>query len=415
MHRSFLGEGDGDGEGVRERSGSHRDEEEYEGCRRPAPRAPVRISRPGRRSHTLRGQRLGGSRGVRAGGGGRAGRQRTAAASARPDLSARCARWPSRSSGSPLFSHSARPPGPRAAAARTSDAHGHSPQCRRLEILKTTTIPQGPPLRGRRARLPWGHPATPSAGTQHRRAGSAGPSSSSTVRLAERPPGAALRAASSERKIKTTPRPPPSLAISAPHNRQPRASGSRGRRKHAEGLGAEEHRRSRRCKGLPRATGPAGGAREVRGLGGCRGGAHHVEPPGRRRAYLGGEQAAGRAGLESEVRRGEEPPDLLGARVWFEARCGKGRPGPRPGRWRGTQGAARGGPVARPPALAAGLGKGTAACVLTSVINMLCLGPAIERSLAGIGTVRRPVRFRLCHSRDTSLSDCLGPGFLICK
>jgi len=32
MHRSFLGEGDGDGEGVRERSGSHRDEEEYEGC-----------------------------------------------------------------------------------------------------------------------------------------------------------------------------------------------------------------------------------------------------------------------------------------------------------------------------------------------------------------------------------------------
>lgn len=136
--------------------------------------------------------------------------------------------------------------------------------------------------------------------------GALGPSSGSTVRLAERPPGAALRAASSERKIKTTPRPPPSLAISVPHNRQPRASGSRGRRKHAEGLGAEEHRRGGRCKGLPRAAGPAGRAREVRGGGGLQGQRAPLRAPGPA-ARLPGRRAGGRAGRPRErgaARRG---------------------------------------------------------------------------------------------------------------
>lgn len=45
---------------------------------------------------------------------------------------------------------------------------------------------------------------------------------------AERPPGAALWAASSPRKIKTSPRPPPSPATGAPHRRQPRPAGSQG-------------------------------------------------------------------------------------------------------------------------------------------------------------------------------------------
>lgn len=40
--------------------------------------------------------------------------------------------------------------------------------------------------------------------------------------------------------------------------------------------------------------------------GGSEDGAHHFESPGRRRAYLGCEQASGRAGRESEVRREEE-------------------------------------------------------------------------------------------------------------
>ena len=48
--------------------------------------------------------------------------------------------------------------------------------------------------------------------------------------------------------------------------------------------------------------------------------------------------------------------------------------------------------------------RGTAVCVLTSVTNTLCLGHAVEGMLAGLGTVRRPVRFRL---PQTSLSATL--------
>lgn len=161
--------------------------------------------------------------------------QRTAAASAPPGLSARGARRPNRSPGSPLFSHSARPPGPRAGAARTSDPHGHSPQRRRLESLQTTTILQGPPPRSR-SEPPRGHPATPPAHTApprwERWARAAAPPFASQSDLQGRRLGP--RAA---KEIKTTPRPPPSPASSAPHNRQPRASGSRGRREHAEGAG----------------------------------------------------------------------------------------------------------------------------------------------------------------------------------
>lgn len=167
-----------------------------------------------------------------------------------------------------MFSHSARPPGPRAGAARTSDPHGHSPQCKRLESLQTTTILQGPPPRSR-SEPPKGatRPLRPRR-TQHRRGGSAGPSSGSTVRLEKRPPGAALRAASGERDQNNSPpssEPGEQRTLQSPAQslREPRAARARG------GRGAEEHLRDGRCKGLPPAAGPTGRAQGVRGAAGA--------------------------------------------------------------------------------------------------------------------------------------------------
>lgn len=182
-----------------------------------------------------------------------------------------------------MFSHSGRPPGRR------------PEEIALTQPLASTEVSKKPSRRPRRSPRPACH----GGGRERSPKGAASHSGHHARHTAERPPGAALAAASSQRESKTSPRPPPSLATGAPHHRQLGSARSPGFATPRDGPQAEAQARDGEVGrgGTPRPRGAGCGAR------------HLGAPPGRRVAYLRAEQAAGKAGRESEARRGEEAGD----------------------------------------------------------------------------------------------------------
>lgn len=148
-----------------------------------------------------------------------------------------------------MFSHSGRPPGRR------------PEEIALTQPLASTEVSKKPSRRPRRSPRPACH----GGGRERSPKGAASHSGHHARHTAERPPGAALAAASSQRESKTSPRPPPSLATGAPHHRQLGSARSPGFATPRDGPQAEAQARDGEVGrgGTPRPGGAGRGARRA--------------------------------------------------------------------------------------------------------------------------------------------------------